>query len=41
MDVYEHAHFIDYGPKRKDYIKAFFANLDWAAVNSALKRQTR
>ena len=33
LDVYEHAYFIDYGVKRKDYIEAFFKNIDWPEVN--------
>ena len=33
LDVYEHAYFIDYGVKRKDYIEAFFKNIDWGEVN--------
>ena len=32
MDVYEHAYMIDYGVKRKDYIEAFFKNVDWQVV---------
>jgi len=32
MDVYEHAYMIDYGVKRKDYIEAFFNNIDWQLV---------
>jgi len=33
MDVYEHAYMIDYGVKRKDYIEAFFKNVDWQVVS--------
>lgn len=29
LDVYEHAYFLDYGTKRKDYIEAFMKNVDW------------
>ncbi|MDI6852410.1 MAG: Fe-Mn family superoxide dismutase [Deltaproteobacteria bacterium] len=36
MDVFEHAYIPDYGLKRGDYIEAFFANVDWAAVESRL-----
>jgi len=32
MDVYEHAYMIDYGVKRKDYLEAFFKNVDWTVV---------
>jgi superoxide dismutase, Fe-Mn family len=34
LDVYEHAYFLDYQTDRASYIDAFFANLDWATVNS-------
>ena len=34
LDVYEHAYFLDYGTDRPGYIEAFFANLDWAVINS-------
>lgn len=33
LDVYEHAYFMDYGVNRKDYLAAFFKNLDWNFVN--------
>jgi superoxide dismutase, Fe-Mn family len=33
LDVYEHAYFLDYQTDRGAYIDAFFANLDWDAVN--------
>jgi superoxide dismutase, Fe-Mn family len=32
LDVYEHAYFIDYGTKRKDYIDAWFKNVHWQFV---------
>ncbi|MFH0831204.1 MAG: superoxide dismutase [Parcubacteria group bacterium] len=32
MDVYEHAYMIDYGVKRKDYLEAFWKNIDWSVV---------
>jgi Fe-Mn family superoxide dismutase len=37
MDVWEHAFLIDYKPaERGKYIEAFFANVDWAAVDARL-----
>ncbi len=37
MDVWEHAFLLDYLPsQRKDYIEAFFANLNWNMVESRL-----
>ena len=33
LDVYEHAYFLDYQTDRASYIDAFFANLDYAAIN--------
>jgi len=41
MDVYEHAYFIDYGAKRKDYIEAFFANINWEVVSSRFDRASK
>lgn len=38
MDAFEHAFIPDYGLKRADYIEAFFANIDWAAVEARLKK---
>lgn len=32
LDVYEHAYFLDYGTKRKDYIEKFMKNIDWREV---------
>lgn len=37
LDVYEHAYFMDFGAKRKDYIEAFFNNLNWKYVLEELK----
>ena len=37
MDVWEHAFLLDYKPAdRPKYIEAFFANLDWAAIEARL-----
>jgi Fe-Mn family superoxide dismutase len=37
MDVWEHAFLLDYKPaERPKYIEAFFANVDWATVESRL-----
>lgn len=38
MDVFEHAFLTDYGLNKGDYIKAFFQNLDWGAVESRLSQ---
>jgi len=35
MDIWEHAYLIDYLPiQKKDYIEAFFANLNWDIINT-------
>lgn len=34
MDVFEHAFMIDYGIKRADYIKNFFAHINWDVVSN-------
>ncbi len=38
LDVYEHAYWIDFGRARAKYIDAFFANLDWDAVEANLDK---
>jgi Fe-Mn family superoxide dismutase len=38
LDVYEHAYVLDFGNDREAYIDAFFANLDWGAVNDLVWR---
>jgi Fe-Mn family superoxide dismutase len=38
MDVWEHAFLLDYKPaERGKYIEAFFANVDWDAVEARLE----
>ena len=37
LDVYEHAYFMDYGVARKDYLEAFFKNLDWDFANKIVE----
>lgn len=37
MDVFEHAFMLDYGLKRADYIAAFFANINWGAVEGRMR----
>ena len=37
MDVFEHAYMLDYGTNKADYIKTFFNNIDWNAVEKRFK----
>jgi Fe-Mn family superoxide dismutase len=38
MDVWEHAFILDYKPaERAKYIEAFFANIDWHAVEERMQ----
>lgn len=38
LDAWEHAYLLDYKPaERPRYIEAFFANVDWAAVDDRLR----
>ncbi len=39
MDVFEHAYMTDYGLKRAEYIEAFFANLNWRAIEGRVVLQ--
>ena len=42
MDVWEHAFLLDYKPsERAKYVEAFFANLDWKAVEQRLRPADR
>ena len=42
MDVWEHAFLLDYKPaERRKYIDAFFANVDWGAVEARHKAAPR
>ena len=36
MDVYEHAYYTDYGPKRAGYIDAFLENINWDVASKRL-----
>lgn len=36
MDMYEHAYALDYGAATAKYVDAFFANVQWDAVNQRL-----
>ncbi|HYZ89240.1 MAG TPA: Fe-Mn family superoxide dismutase [Myxococcales bacterium] len=38
LDMYEHAYAIDYGASAKDYVDAFFKNLQWSEVERRLGR---
>jgi Fe-Mn family superoxide dismutase len=38
MDMYDHAFAIDHGASAKDYIDAFFKNIQWAEVEGRLAR---
>ncbi|MEM0158714.1 MAG: Fe-Mn family superoxide dismutase [Thermoplasmataceae archaeon] len=38
LDVYEHAYYTDYGPKRAPYLDAFMKNVKWSAVESRLSK---
>jgi len=39
MDMYEHAYAIDYGASAKDYVDAFFKNIQWTEVEDASRAQ--
>jgi Fe-Mn family superoxide dismutase len=41
LDVYEHAYFLDYGVKRKDYIEAYFQNLNWKGIEKKVEEITQ
>ena len=41
LDVYEHAYYVDYGPKRAPYIDAFLENANWNVANKRLEKGLR
>ncbi|EQD29505.1 Manganese/iron superoxide dismutase, partial [mine drainage metagenome] len=38
LDVYEHAYYTDYGPKRAPYLDAFMKNVSWKHVEERLSK---
>jgi Fe-Mn family superoxide dismutase len=38
LDVYEHAYYTDYGPKRAPYLDAFMKNVNWPAVSKRYEK---
>ena len=40
MDVWDHAYLLDFKTERPKYIEAFFANIDWNAVNGRIGKST-
>lgn len=38
LDVYEHAYYTDYGPKRAPYLDAFMKNVAWQKVEERLSK---
>ena len=38
MDVWEHAYYLNYQNRRKDYIQAFLRLVNWSAVSERLER---
>ena len=38
LDVYEHAYYTDYGPKRAPYLDAFLKNVKWSDVEQRLEK---
>ncbi|MEM4251595.1 MAG: superoxide dismutase, partial [Candidatus Bathyarchaeia archaeon] len=41
LDVYEHAYYLDHGPRRLPYIEAFFENVNWEVVGGRLENALR
>ncbi len=41
LDVYEHAYYSDYGPKRAPYLDAFMKNVNWHEVEKRLEKANK
>ena len=41
IDVWEHAYYRDYGPKRPGYIDAFLQNVNWSKVEELFKNVSK
>lgn len=41
LDVYEHAYMIDFGINRREYLKVFMQNVNWAVVHDRLQAYYR
>jgi len=41
LDMYEHAYHMDYGSAAAKYLDAFFANIQWQAVDERFQRARR
>lgn len=38
VDVYEHAYYVDYGPKRAPYVDAYLHGINWVDVNTRFEK---
>ncbi|MCL4314126.1 MAG: Fe-Mn family superoxide dismutase [Candidatus Thermoplasmatota archaeon] len=41
LDVYEHAYYTDFGPKRAGYLDAFMKNVDWSSVSKRYSKAVK
>jgi len=38
LDLWEHAHYTDYGPNKAKYFEAFFKNINWEKINENFEK---
>jgi len=41
LDLWEHAHYTDYGPNKAKYFEAFFKNINWEKINENFEKISR
>jgi len=41
LDLWEHAHYTDYGPNKAKYFEVFFKNINWEKINENFEKISR
>jgi len=41
LDLWEHAHYTDYGPNKAKYLEAFFKNINWEKISQMFEKVSK